>query len=384
MKSIPNNPASTCSPFARNGGIQPSATAERQNAAQTPPSEAVPVGLRSSGRPKAGRTSITKRVKTALATALLTGLTTVLYAAPPTITARVEPDSIGIGDRFDVVIDVDRDLVQVVEFPTFNPPPQSGLEVVESHPVDTLRRDGRHLSLRKRYTLAAFEEGKWNLGRPAVLYADKNIVDTLWTRDSLYLEVATFQIDSTSQSIYDVKPQWNLPFRFGEVSGYAQWGALALVLLLAAAYALKRYLESRGKRLGDLFRPSPPQPPHVVAIKALEALHHQKLWQNNKHKQYYSALTDILRTYVAARWGFGAMEMTSDEIIETMRAEELPDKARMDLTAILRDADLVKFAKATPEAEQNEADYLKAYYFVEETKVAETEEETEGQEPAKN
>ena len=41
-------------------------------------------------------------------------------------------------------------------------------------------------------------------------------------------------------------------------------------------------------------------------------------------------------------------------------------------------------AKATPEAEQNEADYLKAYYFVEETKVAETEEETEGQEPVKN
>ena len=66
------------------------------------------------------------------------------------------------------------------------------------------------------------------------------------------------------------------------------------------------------------------------------------------------------------------------------RQEELPDKARMDLTAILRDADLVKFAKATPEAEQNEADYLKAYYFVEETKVAETEEETEGQEPVKN
>ena len=211
MKSIPNNPASTCSPFARNGGIQPSATAERQNAAQTPPSEAVPVGLRSSGRPKAGRTSITKRVKTALATALLTGLTTVLYAAPPTITARVEPDSIGIGDRFDVVIDVDRDLVQVVEFPTFNPPPQSGLEVVESHPVDTLRRDGRHLSLRKRYTLAAFEEGNLGLGRAQVLYLDKNITDTLYTADTLRLQVGTFQIDSTSHTIYDIKAQRTLP-----------------------------------------------------------------------------------------------------------------------------------------------------------------------------
>ena len=315
---------------------------------------------------------------------LLAGAAARAQSDVPQVTAHIQPDSVMIGDRFDLVVDVEKDLVQVVQFPEFEDKPGSAIELHKEHPVDTLERDGRHLKLRKRYTLAAFEEGKWNLGHPAVLYADKNIVDTLWARDSLYLEVATFQIDSTSQSIYDVKPQWNLPFRFGEVSGYAKWGALALVLLLAAAYALKRYLESRGKRLGDLFRPSPPQPPHVVAIKALEALHHQKLWQNNKHKQYYSALTDILRTYVAARWGFGAMEMTSDEIIETMRAEELPDKARMDLTAILRDADLVKFAKATPEAEQNEADYLKAYYFVEETKVAETEEETEGQEPVKN
>lgn len=317
---------------------------------------------------------------TAAAAALLAAATA--SAQTPTVEARIVPDSIGIGDTFTLEIDVERDQVQVTEFPLYEN--DDKLEVVQSLPVDTLSREGRRLRLRKRYVMQAFSEGRYNLGRPGVLYADKNIVDTLWARDSLYLQVATFQIDSTSQSIYDVKPQWNLPFRFGEVSGYAQWGALALVLLLAAAYALKRYLESRGKRLGDLFRPSPPQPPHVVAIKALEALHHQKLWQNNKHKQYYSALTDILRTYVAARWGFGAMEMTSDEIIETMRAEELPDKARMDLTAILRDADLVKFAKATPEAEQNEADYLKAYYFVEETKVAEAEEETEEQEPAKN
>ena len=310
---------------------------------------------------------------------LLAGATAQAQPNVPVVTARIEPDSILIGDRFDLTVDVEKDLVQVVEFPQFENKPGSPVELYREHPVDTLERDGRHLKLRKRYTLAAFEEGKWNLGRPAVLYADKNIIDTLWARDSVYLEVATFQIDSTSQSIYDVKPQWNLPFRFGEVSGYAQWGALALLLLLAAAYALKRYLESRGKRLGDLFKAAPPQPPHVVAIKALEALHHQKLWQNNKHKQYYSALTDILRTYIAARWGIGAMEMTSDEIIEAMRSEELPDKAGMDLTAILRDADLVKFAKATPEAEQNEADYLKAYYFVEETKLVE--EEAEAGEP---
>ena len=302
----------------------------------------------------------------------------------PTVTARVAPDSIMIGDRFDLTGEVDKDLVQVVQFPEFENKEGSPLELVKDHPIDTLERDGRHLRLRKRYTLAAFEEGKWNLGLQAVLYADKNIVDTLRARDSLYLEVATFQIDSTSQSIYDLKAQKNLPFRFREVSGYVKWGIVFLLALLVAGYALKRYLASRGKGFGDLFKPAPPLPPHVAAIQALEALHNQNLWQNNRHKQSYSGLTDILRPYIAARWGFGAMEMTSDEIIETMRPEELPDKARMDLTAILRDADLVKFAKATPEAEQNEADYLKAYYFVEETKPAEEEAPAEEESPKQN
>ena len=221
-------------------------------------------------------------------------------------------------------------------------------------------------------------------GRAEALYADKNIVDTLRTDEELQLFVSTFEIDSTSHTIFDLKAQKTLPFRFGEISGYFWWGLLVLALLGAAAYALKRYLIRRGRSLRHPFRPAPELPPHVVAIKALEALHNQKLWQNNRHKQYYSGLTDILRTYIAARWGVGAMEMTSDEIIETMRPEELPDKARMDLTAILRDADLVKFAKATPDGEQNEADYLKAFYFVEETKLVVEEEEPEQPDPMQN
>lgn len=288
----------------------------------------------------------------------------------PLVTARIEPDSIFIGDRFDYVIDVEKDLVQVVEFPVFQSDGKEHLVLVEDVPVDTLARDGRRLTLRKRYRLAAFEEGRYDLGRAAVLYADKNIVDTLHSDERLFLEVTTFQIDSTSHSIFDLKPQRTLPFRLGEIGGYIAWSALALLALAAAFFGLFYWLRQRGTSLGTLFKPAPALPPHVEAIRALETLHHQKLWQNNRHKQYYSGLTDILRTYIARRWEVGAMEMTTDEIIEALRPLDLPDKARMDLTAILRDGDLVKFAKAAPEAETNEAAYLKAYYFVEETKPA--------------
>lgn len=292
-------------------------------------------------------------------------------AQTPTVTARVEPDSVFIGDRFDYVIEVEKDLVQEIFFPQFKATDSRAIELIEELPIDTLQREGRFLRLQKRYRLAAFEEGLINMGAAGVLYADKNITDTLFARDSVYLRVATFQIDSTSQSIFDLKPQYTLRFRFAEIKGYFWWGLLLLVLMGVGVWALDRYLKERGKRLGDLFKTAPPQPPHVVAIQALEALHHQKLWQNNRHKLYYSLLTDILRTYIAGRWGVGAMEMTSDEILVAMRSIELPDKARMDLTAILRDADLVKFAKFTPEADQNEEDYNKAYYFVEETKPME-------------
>ena len=43
------------------------------------------------------------------------------HAQQPVVTARVEPDSLMIGDRFDYVIEVEKDLVQTVAFPLFEP-----------------------------------------------------------------------------------------------------------------------------------------------------------------------------------------------------------------------------------------------------------------------
>lgn len=295
-------------------------------------------------------------------------------AAEPRITSRVEPDSVFIGDRFEYIIEIEKDLVQSVAFPLFTPDPKSGLELVESPAPDTLERDGRKLKIRKRYVMVAFQEGLFDMGRAGVLYADKNIVDTLYGEDSNTLKVATFVIDSLSPPPFNLKPQKNLPFRFGEISGYLLWGLLILLVAAAAIRWFVKWLAKRGKSLKSIFTPAPPLPPHIVAIRALEELHNRKLWQNNRHKAYYSGLSDILRTYISGRYGIGAMEMTTDEIIDAMRSVDIPAKCSADLTTVLRDADLAKFAKFEPDAEQNEADYHMAYYFVEETKQAEPQE----------
>lgn len=326
-------------------------------------------------------TLISAKIKRSMLTLLSLPLCAVAFGAvdAPRISSRIEPDSVMIGDRFTYIIDVEKDTAQEVAFPEFESDPKGGIELVESHPVDTVSREGRRLHLRKRYTMAAFEEGRIGMGSAKVLYADKNIIDTLESDNQAILNVGTFQIDSTSHAIFDIKPQKSMKFKFREISDYLLWGLLAAAILAVAIYFLVRWLHARGKSIKSLFTPAPPEPAHIVAIRSLEELHNRKLWQNNLHKEYYSGLSDILRTYLAGRFDVGAMEMTTDEIAEAVRAIEMPTKCSVDLMSVLQDADLAKFAKFEPEAEQNESAYAKAYYFVEETKPVEvtTEEEDE-------
>ena len=289
----------------------------------------------------------------------------VLPANAPKVRGTVEPDSIGIGDRFLLSIEVEKDLMQDVYFPDY----KNGVEyyeLIEDRPIDTLSKEGRKLRLRKSYLMAAFQEGIHRVV-PEVMYADKNIIDTLQGDDTLKLLVTTFQIDSTSHAIFDIKPQRTLKFKVGEISGYITWSIIIIIILVALYLVAKRILAHYGKSFGDIFKPAPPLPPHEIALRDLKHLHSPRLWQEGKHKLYYSGLTDILRAYLAGQFGVGALEMTSDEIIEAVRSVDLPQKQAMDLTELLRDADLVKFAKAMPEAEENERAYSKAWEFVQQT-----------------
>lgn len=302
----------------------------------------------------------------------------VIPANAPKISGTVEPDSIGIGDRFLYSIEVERDLMQEVYFPDFKQSVEH-YEMIEDRPVDTLSREGRRLKLRKSYLMAAFQEGIHNV-LPEVMYLDKNIIDTLRGDDTLCLMVTTFEIDSTSHTIFDIKPQRTLKFKFGEISGYVTWTIIAIIIVVLLFLIAKRILAHYGKSFSDIFKPAPPLPPHEIALRDLRKLHSERLWQEDKHKLYYSGLTDILRAYIAGQFGVGALEMTSDEIIEAMRGVEIPQKQKMDLTELLRDADLVKFAKAMPEAEANEAAYTMALNFVEQTMPQPEEEDDEKKE----
>jgi hypothetical protein len=335
----------------------------------------------------------------------------------PIVSGRFSKDSIEVGDLVEYIIDIEADRATVIGVPDFDTTTpeerkkeaqakgkmstyetydEDIFELIEDYPIDTLEVDGRRLHLRKRYLLATMETGKIPM-RPTLLYFDKNreTPDTLYAEEMLYLNVKSYEeLDTTlflrpdpmSQQGFGVdtdkamtllkdegiNTQKNLPFIFGEIRDYVIYSAIAIILLALMLYlllpVLKRYIAQRGA----IVKPKPKMPPHIVAIKALEELKNRKLCENGKHKSYYTSLVSILKVYIDGRWDISVLDKTSAETMVALRDVELPRECRSNLIAILETADFVKFAKVVPEAETNEDLFIKAYYFVENTKAEES------------
>ena len=346
------------------------------------------------------------------------------FAERPTLSASFSRDSVEVGDQFDYTIEIVKDRATEIGIPDFGSSTtpeekrkrdealahistykeynESQLELIEDYPIDTIKAEGRTLHLRKRYRLAVMETGDLRL-RPTILYFEKNrdLPDTIYAKDTLVLSVARYEeLDTLNFMMFDpaqqgakvntelaqqqlgtegITTQKNLPFRFIEIRDYAIYGLIALVLLSLIIWLVASQLYKYMRKREATERVLPKIPPHIVANKALVELNNRKLWQNGKYKLYYTELTAILRVYIYERWGISAMEYTTPEIIEALGEIDMPRDSRFALVALLRTADMVKFAKAEPEAEENEENYTRAYYFVENTKLMD-EAQNEGKE----
>jgi len=130
---------------------------------------------------------------------------------------------------------------------------------------------------------------------------------------------------------------------------YLPWalgiGGLVLLILLTA------WLIDRAKRKknGAASSRTVGLPPHELAWKKLDVLGQKQLWAKGLYKEYCAELTFIVREYLEKRYAVPALESTTDETLEHLRKTELPERLRPELAELLTKADLIKFAKASPQ-----------------------------------
>jgi len=116
-------------------------------------------------------------------------------------------------------------------------------------------------------------------------------------------------------------------------------------------------------------------PAHKKALNEIDKIKSEHMQVSENQKEYYTKLTDTVRLYIQERFGFNAMEMTSNEIIYRLR-ESGDQKSIDELHELFETADLVKFAKHSALINENDLNLVNAIKFIDDTKTAteETEE----------
>ncbi len=302
-------------------------------------------------------------------------------------TARLDSTNILIGDQVKLFLEIDHPKNVAVEFPQVPDTIESLIEVLARSGIDTFALDNETFQKQiQSYTITCFDSGSYRIA-PKWFKIDLNgRIDSVPT-NGVTLNVFTMQIDTTKGPT-DIKMPYDAPITLKEVTPYMLGVILIGALLFLILYSIKR--KKKGKPLFVLPR-KPKEPAHVIALRELNRIKSEKIWQKDKTKQYYSEVTEVLRTYIEERFEIPAMEQTSDETIESfrMRKELISEKQFMNLSRILSIADLVKFAKYKPLPDDDNLTLVDAYFFVNETKLeevkkSEVQEETKSSDKVEN
>lgn len=253
------------------------------------------------------------------------------------------------------------------------------VEIIGKAKEDTTDLGNNRIQIDRTLIIQSFDSGIWEI--PAAKYV---IGKDTFQSNSLNLKVTPVLVDSM-KTINGYKPVEAPPIFLTDYIPdfiYYYWWVFYLILALIAVTVFIWMRKKKGKPLLAIKRKE--IPPYDEAVDALNHLKADKLWQNGREKEYFTQLTDILRKYIDRRFQINAIEMTSSQIIETLKKNDETKAVKEQLAQILDIADFVKFANVRPLPDDSEAAWNKAITFVEETKPVENPTTTELQPSTEN
>ncbi|WP_336127920.1 hypothetical protein [Mesoflavibacter sp. CH_XMU1422-2] len=260
------------------------------------------------------------------------------------VTSSIDSTSIKIGEQITYKIEVETDTTNAVIFPegqTFMP-----LEMIESYQPDTTKYDAKY-KLIKKYGLTQFDSGKYVIPKQKIIIGGKT-----FATDSMLVEVNDIVVDTTKQKLYDVKPMIDV-----KKPSSNWWLWLLLIIAIAAIIAFLVYWFVWRKKPLTEEEKIAQLPPYDRAKLALKQLDETKYLERAEIKEYYSELTFIIRKYLDEKVYDKALESTTDQLIDRLNILQEGNQIELskddikNIEAILKRADLVKFAKSAPDIE---------------------------------
>jgi len=245
-----------------------------------------------------------------------------------------------IGAQFNLTYKTNVDTAAKVVFPTLKN--FGKMEVIRSYVIDTIKHGARY-DLIKKYGVTQFDSGKYVIPSLKVLINNK-----VFATDSILVEVSDVKVDTLKQKLFDIKPIAESEYQLSNF-----WRYFLIILLIFGLGALIYWLikKYQNKQVEEVEELKSPIERATILLKNLEK---KELWQKGAVKEYYSELTDIARNYIEEAIEIPAMESTTSELIVALRAASIKKKMTVsaetleNLERVLKQADLVKFAKSRP------------------------------------
>ena len=256
------------------------------------------------------------------------------------VETKIDKTTAKIGSQINYILKTTVDTATVVKFPAVKN--FGALEVIRSYKVDTIDKDDKY-ELIKKYGLTQFDSGRYVIPKMPILFGKIPAYS-----DTVSVHITDVVVDTLKQKMFDIKPIANEDSKMGN-----WWKWLLGILLIIGLAALIYYLIKRNqdKKLNRIEFKTPIE----KAVGMLQLLEKKQLWQKGEVKNYYVELTDIAREYIEEVVEIPAKESTTAELIAAMKNAVATKKLKLSndsilaLEKVLKQADLVKFAKVLPQ-----------------------------------
>lgn len=305
-----------------------------------------------------------KKTASTVITAIMLATAHTAVASPAKVTAAIDSTVVEMGSRATITVDI----ADASHSGTFIDLPQAGSETENNIDFIDVKADTFPGGYQYQILIQAFEPA-------TVTFSPFRYVIGTDTAESnfLTLKVMPVELDSLA-TINPMESVVNPPRRWYDyIPEWLIWALLGVALFAIGICLLILY-----RKNGTLIvRHQKPVDPYEAAMTELNRLRERKLAESGREKEYYTNLVDILRTYLDRRFGINAMEMSSTQILDSLRRNPETRDNQPRIRQILEIADFVKFANVRPMPDDNIKTFNNVVQFVQDTKPAPAPEEDE-------
>jgi len=281
-----------------------------------------------------------------------------LRAQNISVDTYLDQDTIVIGKQVKLRYQITKNTNDIIVFQPYSDSITGQIEVLGQPKLDSVRLKNDKEQIIQTFTITSFEMGLQIIPPRPFINMTPLGADTFYS-PSKYMLVAGTAIDTTGE-IRDIKGIENVKLTFQDLKPFLFLIGIVLLVCSGLFFLLKYLKRKKFEQINTSVEPA-----HLIALRELDKLKAQKLWQQKRLKEYYSRLSGIIRTYIENKYDILAMEKATSEILLAIQLRSIDKFLPMDeLTSLLNLSDLVKFAKGEANPEENILHLENAYNFI--------------------